>query len=163
MKMIEVFHGSNTVVQHPLCRIGRPFLDFGQGFYVTDMQEQAIEWAKNVARREGGSPLLNSYLLDRESVLAESRNKVFTAYDREWLLFIVNARSGVEIAQSFDYVEGGVANDRVVDTVNLYIAGLMDIETALQRLAQLQPNNQICLLNQGLIDKYLIYDGTTKI
>lgn len=163
MNTIKVFHGSNTVVEHPLCHIGRPFLDFGQGFYVTYMQEQAIEWAKNVARRDGGSPLLNSYLLDRESVLAESRSKVFTAYDREWLLFIVNARRGVEIAQSFDYVEGGVANDRVVDTVNLYIAGLMDIETALQRLAQHQPNNQICLLNQGLIDKYLIYDGTTKI
>ena len=163
MGMITVYHGSNAIVRHPLCRAGRPNLDFGQGFYVTDMQQQAIDWAKNVARREGGTPLLNTYLLDRESILAEAHCKVFTAYDRDWLLFIVDAREGTDIADSYDYVEGGVANDRVVDTVNLYIAGLVDIDTALQRLALHQPNNQMCLLKQSLIDKYLIYDGTTEI
>ena len=89
--------------------------------------------------------------------------QVFTAYNRDWLLFIVDAREGADIADSYDYVEGGVANDRVVDTVNLYIAGLMDIDTALQRLALHQPNNQMCLLSQSLIDKYLIYNGTTEI
>lgn len=29
-----------------------------------------------------------------------------------------------------------------------------------QRLAMHCPNNQICLLNQSLTDKYLKYDGT---
>ena len=160
---IKVYHGSTVVVKQPLCRVGRPNLDFGQGFYVTELQQQAIDWAKNVARREGGTPLLNSYLLDRDAILAEARSKVFTAYDRDWLLFIVAARRGFNVAASFDYVEGGVANDRVVDTVNLYMTGLMDIDTALQRLAQHQPNNQMCLLKQGLIDKHLIYDGTTEV
>ena len=88
---------------------------------------------------------------------------MFTAYDRDWLLFIVAARNGFDVSESYDYVEGGVANDRVVDTVNLYMTGLMDIDTALSRLARYQPNNQICLLNQKLIDKYLVYDGTTEI
>ena len=40
------------------------------------------------------------------------------------------------------------------------MAGLMSADVALQRLAMHQPNNQICLLNQKLIDKYLSYDGT---
>lgn len=160
---IKVYHGSTAIVKQPLCRVGRPNLDFGQGFYVTELQQQAIDWAKNVARREGGRPLLNSYLLDRDAILADARSKVFTAYDRDWLLFIVAARRGFDVAASYDYVEGGVANDRVVDTVNLYMTGLMDIDTALQRLAQHQPNNQMCLLKQGLIDKYLIYDGTTGV
>ncbi|MBR5440960.1 MAG: DUF3990 domain-containing protein, partial [Prevotella sp.] len=71
--------------------------------------------------------------------------------------------SGFDVASTYDYVEGGVANDRVVDTVNLYMTGLMDIDTALHRLAQHQPNNQMCLLNQGFLDKYLEYDGTTEI
>ncbi len=52
---------------------------------------------------------------------------------------------------------------RVVDTVNLYMAGLMDINTALTRLAQHQPNNQMCLLNQAITDKYLIFDGIQKL
>lgn len=40
------------------------------------------------------------------------------------------------------------------------MSGLMSVDVALQRLAQHQPNNQICLLNQSITDKYLIYDGT---
>ena len=56
-----------------------------------------------------------------------------------------------------------MANDRVVDTVNLYIHGLITLETALNRLAMHQPNNQMCLLNQKLTDKYLIFDGTEEL
>ena len=85
------------------------------------------------------------------------------AYDREWLEFIVASRRGQKVADEYDYIEGGVANDRVVDTVNLYLLGLMHIETALGRLAQHQPNNQMCLLSQEITDKYLIYDGTEAI
>ncbi|MBR1469326.1 MAG: DUF3990 domain-containing protein [Prevotella sp.] len=163
MGKIRVYHGSTAIVEQPLSKAGRPNLDFGRGFYVTNIRQQAIEWAENMGRRTGERPLLNNYLMDRDGILSEARSKIFTAYDRDWLAFIVSAREGADIAADYDYVEGGVANDRVVDTVNLYITGLMDIETALQRLAQHQPNNQMCLLNQGLIDKYLIYDGTTEI
>ena len=78
-------------------------------------------------------------------------------------MFIVASRRGEPVADSYDYIEGGVANDRVVDTVNLYMAGLMDEDTALMRLSQHQPNNQMCLLSQELTDKYLIFDGTETI
>ena len=73
------------------------------------------------------------------------------------------SRQGVDVGKSYDYVEGGVANDRIIDTVNLYIAGLVDLNMALQRLAAHQPNNQMCLLNQLITDKFLIFDGTEKI
>ena len=33
-------------------------------------------------------------------------------------------------------------------------------DIALKRLAMHQPNNQICLLNQSMTDKYLEYVGT---
>ena len=65
--------------------------------------------------------------------------------------------------KDYDYVEGGVANDRVIDTINLYIAGLIDFSSALRELSKHQPNNQICILNQGLINKYLTYDGTEEL
>ena len=67
------------------------------------------------------------------------------------------------VADSYDYIEGGVANDRVIDTVYLYMAGLMDENTALLRLSQHQPNNQMCILSQELINKYLVFDGTEAI
>lgn len=40
------------------------------------------------------------------------------------------------------------------------MSDLMSADVALKRLAQHQPNNQICLLNQSFTDKYLTYVGT---
>jgi len=45
----------------------------------------------------------------------------------------------------------------------VYHGGLMDEETALRRLSEHRPNNQMCLLSQSLTDKYLIFDGTDDI
>ncbi|MBR4215205.1 MAG: DUF3990 domain-containing protein [Bacteroidales bacterium] len=163
MTDIIVYHGGTEVIDKPLCGIGRKDLDFGQGFYVTDIREQAVSWANNVSLKRQQSPLLNIYRLQRDEVLKRYRCKIFTAYDAPWLDFIVANRSGDNVAKQFDLVEGGVANDRIIDTVNLYVSGLMDFNTALSRLAEHRPNNQICILNQDIIDNYLTYDRTEKI
>lgn len=163
MNEVIVFHGGTEQVVHPVCKFGRRYLDFGQGFYVTNLRQQAVDWATQVAARRGQAPVVNRYKLDRESILKEGRCKVFEAYDKDWLEFIVASRRGQHVADNYDYIEGGVANDRVVDTVNLYMAGLMDETTALYRLAQHQPNNQMCILSQELTDKYLMFDGAATI
>ncbi len=163
MSEIIVYHGGTEKVESPNCKFGRKNLDFGQGFYVTDIRKQAVDWAAQVAARRKMPPIINRYRLNRDAILEEACCKVFTAYDREWLLFIVASRRGQDVADDYDYIEGGVANDRVVDTVNLYMAGLMDEETALIRLSQHQTNNQMCILSQELVDKYLLFDGTESI
>lgn len=163
MSAITVYHGGTQVVNNPICKFGRRNLDFGQGFYVTNIREQAQSWANNMARSRKDSPLLNRYKMDRDAILTNYRCKVFTAYDKEWLEFIVANRQGLNEAEKYDYVEGGVANDRVVDTVNLYIAGLIEMETALRELSKHQPNNQMCILNQNIINKHFIYDGTENL
>jgi hypothetical protein len=163
MSEIIVYHGGTEKVELPICKFGRRNLDFGQGFYVTDLRQQAVDWASLVADRRNLPPIINRYLLNRDAILAEARCKVFEAYDRDWLLFIVASRRGEPVADDYDYIEGGVANDRVVDTVNLYMAGLMDEDTALLRLSEHRPNNQMCILSQELIDKYLVFDGTEAI
>ena len=160
---VIVYHGGTDIVEVPICKFGRKNLDFGQGFYVTDIRKQALEWAVLTADRRKREPVLNRYILKRDDILAAGRCKLFEAYDRDWLEFIVASRRGQAIADAYDYIEGGVANDRVVDTVNLYMLGLMDLDTALERLSQHQPNNQMCMLSQEITDKYLIYDGTETI
>lgn len=45
----------------------------------------------------------------------------------------------------------------MVDAVEAYLAGLADVEHTLAKLAYAQPNNQLCLLNQQLIDSCLVY------
>lgn len=163
MKDIIVYHGGTEIVEHPICKFGRRNLDFGQGFYITNIRKQAVDWASQVADRRKLSPLINRYRLNREAILAEAHCKFFEAYDKDWLEFIVASRRGLHVADNYDYIEGGVANDRVVDTVNLYMAGLMDENTALRRLSEHQPNNQMCLLSQEITNKYLIFDGTEEI
>lgn len=161
--MLTVYHGATDVVSSPICAFGRPRLDFGQGFYVTDIKEQAIRWAKTISGKRSLPPVLNIYTLDRELILLEGKHKIFTSYNAEWLDFIVANRRGENLASEYDYIEGGIANDRVIDTVNLYIQGLIDSATALQQLAFYKPNNQICLINQSLTDKYLHYYGSERI
>lgn len=49
--MINLFHGSNVAVQNPLVKVGRQKVDFGQGFYVSKLREQAVSWAQTIASR----------------------------------------------------------------------------------------------------------------
>lgn len=158
MSAITVYHGGTECIVLPRFGVGRKRLDFGQGFYVTDIRQQAIQWATTTALRRNATPVLNVYQLEREAILSEARCKIFRAYDKEWLDYIVANREGIVPNESFDYIEGGVADDRVIDTVNLYMSGLMSADIALQRLALHKPNNQICLLNQTIIDKYLRHE-----
>ena len=84
-----VYHGSTLKVEHPICSFGRPNLDFGQGFYITDIREQAEEWASRQADARKESPLLNVYEFDRDSAILEYRFLHFPAYDKAWLHFTV--------------------------------------------------------------------------
>lgn len=162
-KKMVVYHGGTEKIEKPICKIGRMNLDFGQGFYLTNIKEQAVAWANNISRNRRLPAVLNRYILDRAAIISNAKCKIFHTYDEEWLEFIVANRTGMYTANEYDYVEGGVANDRVVDTIHLYIAGLMDLKSTLKELSKHQPNNQMCLLNQSITDKYLVYDGTEKL
>lgn len=157
---VAVYHGGTEIIMSPQCDVGRDRLDFGKGFYVTDIKEQAVRWAMLTAQKRKAKAVVNVYTLDREAIMAEGKSKVFQGYDEEWLDFIVKSRRGLMPWSGYDYIEGGIANDRVIDTVNLYMAGLLPSDIALGRLAIHQPNNQICLLNQRLTTKYLQYERT---
>ena len=110
--MITVYHGGTQTVERPVCMFGRENLDFGRGFYVTPLLKQASDWAAATAKRRNSSALINVYSLDREAVIKEGKCRIFNAYDHEWLDFIVASRRGLNPAAPYDYIEGGVANER---------------------------------------------------
>lgn len=62
--------------------------------------------------------------------------------------------------KQFDIVEGGVANDNVIDTVEDYENGIITAEQALGQLRYKRINHQICILNQEIIDRYLIFNSS---
>lgn len=45
MDKIEVYHAGTERVDAPDCNRGRVNLDFGQGFYITDIYDQAYKFA----------------------------------------------------------------------------------------------------------------------
>lgn len=155
--MKEVYHGSITIVNNPLCSVGRDDLDFGKGFYLTDIYEQAQRWAIRQKEEKDGTPIVNIYEFDIDSVKHRYNYLFFKEYNEEWLNFIVRNRNGEKLWEKYDVIEGGIANDRVILTVNMYMMGLMTADVALQRLAQHRPNNQICILNQEIVDKHLTF------
>lgn len=155
--MMTLFHGSYTSVEFPSVSVGRKRLDFGPGFYLTSLQSQATSWAQTIAERRGPNveAVLNVYDFDYEVSRRNYRVKVFTEYNLEWLDYVVDCRRGGELHKQYDMVEGGVANDNVVDTVEDYEKGIITAEQALGQLRYKKVNHQLCILNQEILDKYL--------
>ncbi len=156
--MITLYHGSYTEVSAPLAKVGRRNLDFGQGFYLTSIQQQAENWATIIASRKGRNVVgrVSVFLFDENRAIVDGvRFKRFDSYDIEWLNYVVDCRKGKDISSDFDIVEGGVANDNVIDTVEDYEKGVITAEQALGQLRYKAVNHQICILNQVVIDKYL--------
>ena len=70
---------------------------------------------------------------------------------------------GSKIYQDYDIIEGGIANDKVFNTVELYFQNLIDKETALFRLKYEKPNNQICFINQEIQDAVLHFESYYEV
>lgn len=156
---MRLYHASPLVIEQPDVHHSRNFLDFGKGFYLTSLYEQAEKYALRFLLR-GEKAYINQYELDDN--LPGFKVKVFEAYDSEWLDYVSLCRKGIQ-AGHFDIVEGGIANDRVFNTVDLYFAGMLNRADALGRLAFEHPNHQLCILNQEVIAKHLHFMGAEEI
>ncbi len=158
--MMKVFHGSYTEVAAPLVKLGRSKVDFGQGFYVTKLQLQAEAWARVMAERKGkkAKAVVSVFSLNMEGLMSSGyRIKTFESYDREWLDYVVDCRRGGSMQHQYDVVEGGVANDNVIDTVEDYENGIITVEQALGQLKYKSVNHQICILSQDVADRFLTF------
>lgn len=164
--MMHLFHGSYTAVPSPLVKLGRKKVDFGQGFYLTKLREQATSWAITIAERKGrnAQPTLSVFTLDEKALLnAGYRIKRFETYDMEWLNYVIDCRKGGELQLQYDVVEGGVANDKVIDTVEDYENGIITADQALGQLKYKEVNHQLCILNQDVVDNFLSFVKAEKV
>ncbi len=85
----------------------------------------------------------------------------FDSYSEEWLDFILNCRSGKDNTD-YDMVIGGVANDKVFNTVELFFDGLIDKTEAIGRLRYEKPNLQIAFRTDKALT-YLHFEGSEKL
>jgi len=157
---MRLFHASLICIEHPDVLHSRDKLDFGRGFYLTSIREQAVRYAERFTRR-GKEAYINEYELDEETpgfVI-----KSFPHYDEDWLDYVTLCRKGQQPEHPFDAISGGVANDKVFNTVDLYFAGIITKEEALGRLKYEKPNHQLCILNGQMLDRHLHFLKAEKI
>ena len=120
-----VYHGSYCVVKTPSITFSRDSLDFGKGFYVTSIKTEAINWTERFKKR-GKKAYLNSRI-----------NKPMSNIYEIW------------------HYNSGIADNKIYNTMELYQDNLIEKDEALKRLKYYKPNEQICITNQNVIDKYL--------
>ncbi len=129
-----LYHGSNVVVEQPKLIEQNRFLDFGYGFYTTTNKNQAENFAKKVTVRRGGKPIVNVYEFDENAETDLLKIKRFSAPDEEWLDFVSAHRNGAYNGEQYDLIIGAVANDDVYRTLQVYSAGILTKEQALEAL-----------------------------
>lgn len=157
---MRLYHASTIVIEKPDVLHSRDKLDFGRGFYLTMFREQAIRYAERFTRR-GREAFVNEYELDEET--PGYNVKSFPSYDEEWLDYVALCRKGQQPEQAYDAISGGVANDKVFNTVDLYFAGIITKEEALGRLKYEKPNHQLCVLNGQMLDRHLHFINAEKV
>jgi len=151
-----LYHGSFLEIANPDLIHSRSNVDFGRGFYVTPLYAQAAKWCEKFKRR-GKDGMISQYEYD-EKREAELKILKFDSYSEDWLDFVLNCRRGKDMTD-YDLVVGGVANDKVFNTVELFFDGLIDKTEAITRLKYEKPNLQICFRTEKALS-LLHFEGS---
>jgi hypothetical protein len=157
--MLSLYHGSTAAVPKVDLACGRSDVDFGQGFYLTTLYDQARRWAeRRYIRARDAHAIVNEYAYDTDNDLQILR---FDGYSEEWLDFVVgNRRSEARpLIVTYDVVIGNVADDDVVNAIDRYIAqlekGQVTRNTKLALLDELRfacPNDQYCFKTERALE-----------
>lgn len=154
-----VYHSSTLSVEKPDISFSRNFLDFGKGFYLTTLYSQAVKYAERFKRRKRAA-WVSTYELDFNS--QDWKILQFEFYDRAWLQFVSKCRAGQDDTD-YDMVIGGIANDRVVQTIERYFWGEISEDEALGLLKYEKPNNQYCIRSQIMLNKCLEHKNSVEL
>jgi len=160
-----LYHGSYIAIEKPDLTFSRLRTDFGKGFYTTPIKEQAERWCERFVRGQGAAFLSAYEFLHGTGFNLPPSVRVldFNEYSMEWLDFITSCRLGLPVDAYWDLVIGGVANDKVFDTLQLYFDKLIGAEEAIGRLKYDKPNLQYCFKSQALIDEHLRFVGAEDL
>lgn len=156
-----VYHGSDIIIENPDIMHSMKRLDFGNGFYVTTVKEQAQRWAKRKAVFRGSKAgVVNMYELTE----ADGFAVMDFADDLEfWIDFVCRCRDGSDEYLKYDVIKGKVANDKVFRVVDMYKRGIWDKERAIKEIRVYETYDQIAFISQSAIDAILTFTGSFEV
>jgi hypothetical protein len=125
---LVVYHGSTILFDKIDVNRGRPYKDFGKGFYVTYSKQHAIKMAlrnRNIELNKGVKCSAFLYTFDfYEKDLYKFKVKEFRYADKEWINFVLKNRKSSSRDHNFDIVIGPTADDDVLVCIGAYFDGL---------------------------------------
>lgn len=170
-KIITLFHGSEKVVEVPTFGLGKTTNDFGLGFYCTEIEDLAKEWAVS-SLRDGFS---NRYTLDTEymnilnlnspdytilnwiAVLVEHR--VFalkTPIARKAKRYLID-NFGINV-NAYDLITGYRADDSYFDYAETFLNNGISVEQLARAMKLGQLGEQIVLKSKFAFSR-IQFDG----
>jgi hypothetical protein len=143
---VKLYHGSNCDFSTVDLSKSKDNRDFGKGFYLTTLQNQAKDWAEVLFARFGGDGI---FVYEFEFELRENLTiKYFEGVTEEWLMMIKENRVKGGTQHHFDIIRGAVANDKTNRTLALFVEGLYTVKEALRKLRSNKLNDQFSIHNE---------------
>ena len=153
---MRLYHGSNIAIDNINLAMCRPYKDFGQGFYLTDIEKQAEKMAIRVARIYGEKPIVNIYEIDDDfkdfKDLKDLKIKNFGIQTtEEWARFVMNNRCRLftdiknvlcNKDNKYDIVIGPVADDNMALLFRQYENEIIDFETLVKGMIYKETSSQ---------------------
>lgn len=148
-----LFHGSNTNIKSINLAMCRPYKDFGRGFYLTEIKDQALKMAKRVAKIYGGQPIVNIYEISDDFIENMTLNirRFADTPSEEWARFVMNNRSRsftnfssleCNLDNKYDIVIGPVADDDMAMLFRQYQNELITFENLMSGMTFRKTTNQ---------------------
>jgi hypothetical protein len=149
---VTLYHGSNLEIKNVDLMKCRPYKDFGRGFYLTSLKEQAEIWAKRMSRIYSGKPWITVFEFD-EAALFEKKVavKIFPSPNLEWAIFVLNNRNrdftdfvdtNSNHDNKYDIVIGAVADDDIALQLTLFKNGVINLDTLVMNIEYRKLNDQ---------------------
>ena len=150
-----LYHGSNTKIEKIDLSKCRPYKDFGKGFYLTEIREQAEKMASRTAHIYEGEPIVTEFEFD-ESALSKLSVKQFDDPNEEWALFVLANRSKEheQPTHSYDIVIGPVADDDIAQLFRNFNDGYINLTMLVEGLKYKKVSSQYFFHTEAAI-KYL--------
>jgi len=137
-----LYHGSNVKVQNPIIIKSRKGKDFGFAFYLTPIKEQAERMAIRKANMCNQKTGIVSMFEWKEEKSKLTRLE-FKNTDIKWLNFVINCRSNSNYKHNYDLIIGKIADDKVGETINFIMDGVITKRQALTKLKYQKINKQL--------------------
>lgn len=146
-----LFHGTPEKFERVDMSYSEAYTDFGKGFYLTTILEQAVEWAgkKRYYKIDVKKVPNNSlaYVLKFELLLEKMKKlniRIYEGYTEEWLDKVCECRTeGRKNTEDNDVTIGPMADNNISSILHMYRKGQIGKQNTIDMMKFHHPNMQI--------------------